>query len=75
MSEENINKTLLHDVHNGWRKQVYPQGWYFDLETHNSAIYISTCMGVNKYVYKRGNLIKQPDGNIPTMLGIARNLK
>ena len=60
MEIEEINKILLHAVPNGWAKQSYLQGWYFELKAYRETCAIFERVEVAEQVYEGGTPSKIP---------------
>ena len=37
ITPEELNNILLHSVLNGWAKQAYLQGWYFEMKIYKAT--------------------------------------
>ena len=56
MPQEYLNDTLLHAVPNGWAKQAYIQGWYFEMKSYKATCELFEIMGVVEKIYEGGTL-------------------
>ena len=57
---EELKKILLHAVPNGWSKQSYLQGCYFELNTYRKTCAMLKRMEVSEQVYEGGTPYKIP---------------
>ena len=60
MPPENINDILLHAVPNGWAKQAYLQGWYFEMKSYKATCELFERMEAAGKIYGGGNTSKNP---------------
>ena len=60
MSQEELNKILLHAVPNVWAKQAYIQGWYFEMKNYKAMCVLFEIMEVAEKIYKGGTTSKTP---------------
>ena len=50
IDEAELNNILLHDLPNGWAKQSYLQGWYFESKTYKETCDMSKIMEIPEKV-------------------------
>ena len=52
LNEADLNKILIHAVPNGWAKQSYLQGWYFESNIIKETCDMLERMEIPEQVYK-----------------------
>ena len=67
MPPEDLNKTLLHDVPNGWEKQAYIQRRDFDMKSYKATYERFEIMKIAEKIYQGGNTSKKQLWKTPTM--------
>ena len=60
MPPEELNDILLHAVLNGWGKQAYLQGLYFEMKSYKTTCDIFKLMEVALKIYEGGTPSKIP---------------
>ena len=51
MTQENLNKIILHAVPNAWEKQSYLQEWDFEVKTYKETCAMLKRMEISEQVY------------------------
>ena len=73
MNAKELNDILLHAVPNGWAKQSYFQGWYFEMKTYKETCAMFEQMENDEQVYEGKSPSKKLLEQMTTMTVMSGN--